>query len=152
MTVLALVRPDDWNLPLFVHVAGAMLLVGALLVAVLLMAAAIRRGDGAAVLTRLGFRALLLGVLPSYIVMRVGAQWIASKEDLADSDEAWIGIGYATSELGLLLGIVATVLAWRATKKGDAGPGGLGRAAVILVGIVLVLYVVAIWAMTVKPA
>ena len=148
--MLAAVRPDDWNLPLFVHVAGAMLLVGAMLVAAVLMTHAVRRGDGAAVLTRLGFRALLLGVLPSYVVMRVGAQWIAETEDVPD-DAAWLGFGYGASELGLLLTIVATVLAWRATKKGDAGPGGLGRAAMVLTFVVLVLYVVAIWAMTVKP-
>lgn len=149
--MLAAVRPDDWNLPLFVHVAGAMLLVGTMLVAALLLTNAVRRGDGAAVLTRLGFRALLLGVIPAYLVMRVGAQWIAETEDVPD-DAGWIGIGYGTSELGLLLTIVATVLAWRATKKGDAGPGGLGRAAMILTFVVLALYVVAIWAMTAKPA
>jgi hypothetical protein len=148
--VLAVVRPDDWNLPLFVHVGGAMLLVGAMLVAAVFMSAAVRRGDGAAALTRLGFRALLIGVIPAYIVMRVGAQWIAETEDVPE-DASWLGFGYGASELGLLLTIIATVLAWRATKKGDAGPGGLGRAAMILTFVVLVLYVVAIWAMTVKP-
>ena len=149
--MLAAVRPDDWNLPLFVHVAGAMLLVGAMLVAAVLMTNAVRRGDGSAALTRLGFRALLLGVLPSYVVMRVGAQWIAETEDVPD-DAAWLGFGYGASELGLLLTVAATVLAWRATKKGDAGPGGLGRAAMVLTFVVLALYVVAIWAMTAKPA
>ena len=150
MTVLAAVRPDDWNLPLFVHVAGAMLLVGTLLVAGLLLTHAVRRGDGTAALGRLGFRALLLGVIPSYLVMRVGAQWIADTEDVPD-DATWLGIGYGTSELGLLLTIIATVLAWRATKRGDGGPGGLGRAAMILTFVVLALYVVSIWAMTAKP-
>ena len=148
--MLAAVRPDDWNLPLFVHVAGAMLLVAAVLVAAVLMSAAVRRGDGGVVLTRLGFRALLIGVLPAYVVMRVGAQWIADTEDVPD-DAMWVGFGYGSSELGLLLTIIATVLAWRATKKGDAGPGGLGRAAMILTFVVLVLYVAAIWAMTAKP-
>jgi hypothetical protein len=32
--MLAVVRPDAWNLPLLVHVAGAMLLVGFVAVAV----------------------------------------------------------------------------------------------------------------------
>ena len=151
MTVLGAVRPDDWNLPLFVHVAGAMLLVGTLLVAALVMSRAVRRGDGSAGLARLGFRALLMGVIPSYVAMRVGAQWIADTEDVAD-DAMWVGIGYGSSELGFVLTIIATVLAWRATKQGDAGPGGLGRAAMVLTFVVLALYVVAIWAMTVKPA
>ena len=29
MSVLAQVRPDSWNFPLFLHVGGAMILVGA---------------------------------------------------------------------------------------------------------------------------
>jgi hypothetical protein len=151
MGLLAAVRPDDWNLPLFVHVAGAMLLVGALVVVAALMVAAGRRGDGAAALTRLGFRGLLLGVIPSFVVMRVGAQWIASTEDVSD-DAGWIGIGYITSDLGALLVIIATVLAWRATKRDDGGPGGLGRAATVLVGVLIVLSLVAVWAMTAKPS
>ena len=28
MTTLAAIRPDEWNLPLFVHVLGAIVLVG----------------------------------------------------------------------------------------------------------------------------
>ena len=33
-SLLAAVRPDSWNLPLFVHVLGAMVLVGAATTAV----------------------------------------------------------------------------------------------------------------------
>jgi hypothetical protein len=71
--MLAIVRPDGWDLPLLVHVAGAMLLVGALVVVVAVTAAALRRGDDAAVLTRLAFRGLLIGVLPASIEMRSGS-------------------------------------------------------------------------------
>jgi hypothetical protein len=147
--MLAAIRPDDWNLPLLVHVAGAMLLVGALVVVAAAMGAALRRGDGAAVLTRLGFRALLLGVLPAYVVMRGAAEWVASKEDVPDAD--WVGIGYSTADGGLLLALIATVLAWRATRRGAEGPGGPGRAVVVLSAVLLVAYVVAVWAMTAKP-
>ena len=90
--MFAIVRPDSWNLPLFVHVAGAMLLVAAVVVVLAVTAGALRRGDDAAVLMRLAFRALLLGVLPAWLVMRVGAQWVASEE--AVGDPSWIGIGY----------------------------------------------------------
>jgi hypothetical protein len=114
------------------------------------IAAAVRRPDDAAELTRLGFRVLLLGVLPADIVMRVGAEWVASRENLGDS--TWIGIGYSTADGGLLLAIVATVLAWRATRRGADGPGGLGRAAVVLAGVLLVAYAVTLWAMATKPA
>jgi hypothetical protein len=148
--MVATIRPDAWDFPLLLHVAGAMLLVGALVVVVASMGNALRRGDGAEVLTGLAFRALLLGVLPAYILMRVGAEWIASKEDVPD-DVDWIGIGYMVSDGGLLLWIIAAVVAWRAARRGAAGPGGLGRAVVVLSGILLVAYAVAIWAMTTKP-
>jgi hypothetical protein len=148
--MLAAIRPDSWNLPLLVHVAGAMLLVASLVVVIALVAAALRRGEDVAVLTRLGFRGLLLGVLPAYVVMRAGAEWIASKESVPD-DVAWLGIGRSTADGGLLVIIIATVLAWRAARRGTDGPGGVGRAAVVLTGLVLVAYLVAIWAMTTKP-
>jgi hypothetical protein len=148
--MVATIRPDAWDFPLLLHVAGAMLLVGALVVVVASTGSALRRGDGAEVLTGLAFRALMLGVLPAYILMRVGAEWIASKEDVPD-DVDWIGIGYMVSDGGLLLWIIAAAVAWRAARRGAAGPGGLGRAVVVLSGVLLVAYVVAIWAMTAKP-
>jgi hypothetical protein len=148
--MLATLRPDAWDLPLFVHVTGAMLLVGALVVVVATMGTALRRGDGVEVLTGLAFRTLLLGVLPSFVVMRVGAEWIASKEDVPD-DVDWIGIGYSISDAGLLLTVIAAVVAWRAARRGAAGPGGMGRAVVVLAAVLLIAYAVAIWAMTAKP-
>lgn len=144
---LAAIRPDAWNLPLLLHVGGAMLLVGSLVVvaAALLRAA---RADGAgddAALTRVGQRALLLGAFPGYVVMRVAAQWIASEEDV-DDDAAWVGIGYATSELGLLLMIAAAITASLALRKGRAS-----RAAAWLAVATIVIYTVTVWAMTAKP-
>jgi hypothetical protein len=148
--MVAAIRPDSWGFPLFLHVAGAMLLVGVLVVVVATMAGALRRGDGAQVLTGLAFRTLLIGVLPAYILMRAGAEWIASKEDVP-GDVDWIGIGYAVSDSGLLLSIIAAVLAWRAARRGTAGPGGLGRAVLVLTAVLIVAYGVAIWAMVAKP-
>ena len=147
--MLAIIRPDSWSLPLLVHVGGAMLLVGALVVVAAVSAGALRRGDDAAVLTRLAFRGLLIGVLPAYVVMRAGAEWIASEE--AVGDPTWVGIGYGVADGGLLLAIIATVLAWRATRRGAAGPGGSGRAVLALALLLIVAYAVAIWAMTAKP-
>ena len=147
---VAVIRPDAWGLPLFVHVAGAMLLVGALVVVVATMAGALRRGDGSEALARLAFRTLLLGVLPAYVLMRVGAEWIASEEGVP-GDVEWIGIGYAVADGGLLLTIVAAVLAWRAARRGAAGPGGPGRGALVLAAVLIVAYGAAIWAMAAKP-
>ena len=142
MSVLAAIRPDDWNLALFVHILGAMTLVGSLA----LVATSIAADN-----LRLGFRTLWIAVIPSWIVMRVAAQWIASKEHIDDLDPEpdWVGIGYATSEGSFLLLIIATICAGIAARR--ARGGGLRTATLVLVGISLVAYVVAIWAMTTKP-
>jgi hypothetical protein len=92
---------------------------------------------------------LLLGVLPAHVVMRVSAEWVASTEKVGDA--TWLDIGYSTADGGLVLTIVATVLAWRATRRGPDGPGGLGRAIVALCAVLLVAYAVTLWAMTAKP-
>ena len=149
--MVAVIRPDSWNLALFAHVAGAMLLVGALVVVTVAMAAALRRGDGVEVLTRLAFRALLIGVIPAYVLMRAGAEWIASEENIPDELD-WVGIGYIVADLGLLLTLITAVLAWRAARRGADGPGGAGRAAFVLAAVLIVAYGVALWAMATKPA
>ncbi len=154
--IVAVIRPDEWNLPLLVHVAGAMLLVGALVLAAAALILARRSGgaDDAAALTRLGYRALLLGVLPAWIVMRAGAQWIVIEEDREDSEEAWIGIGFITAEAGLLLIVIATVLAAIAARRarGAGGGGGLATGATALTLVLIAAYVIAVWAMTAKPS
>jgi len=143
MSVIAAIRPDDWNLPLFLHILGAMLLVGSLVLVVTAIAA-----DN----LRLGFRTLLIAVIPSWIVMRVAAQWIASKENVDDLDPtpAWVDIGYSTSEGSLLLLIVATICAGLAARR--ARGGGLRTATLVLVAVSLIAYAVAIWAMSTKPS
>jgi hypothetical protein len=154
MTVLGAIRPDDWNLPLFLHILGAMTLVGALVLVVASLASA-RGGDSAPGL-RLAYRSLLFAAIPAWIVMRLGAQWIASKEGLDDLDEppAWVDIGFMTSEPTLLLLIAATVcagIAARRAREGGRAFGGLNTAALVLVSITLAAYVLAIWAMSTKP-
>lgn len=141
--ILALDRNDTaWDVSLFFHIAGAMVLVGALLLAAVALA-----GDNKSL--RLGYRALLVGALPGYIVMRVAAQIVLG--EYPSDDEGWIGMGFATSELGLLLMIVATVCANRAMKR-DAPDSGLAKAAFGISAFLVVLYVVTIWAMTAKPS
>jgi hypothetical protein len=142
MSMLAAIRPDDWNIALFVHLLGAMALVGFLVLVVTQIAA-----DN----LRLGFRTLLVAVIPSWIVMRVAAQWIASKEHVDDIDPtpSWVDIGYGTSEGSLLLLLIATVCAGIAARR--ARGGGLRTATLVLLAISLVAYGVAIWAMSTKP-
>jgi hypothetical protein len=142
MSLLAAIRPDDWNLALFVHVLGAMVLVGSLV----LVATQVASDN-----LRLGFRTLLLAVIPSWIVMRVSAQWILSEEGLDDVDPppSWVDIGFITSEGSFLLLIAATVCSGIAARR--ARGGGLRTATLVLVAISLAAYVVAIWAMATKP-
>jgi phage shock protein PspC (stress-responsive transcriptional regulator) len=148
VTVLALIRPDDWNLPLFLHILGAMVLVGGLVLALTSLLGGWRGGE--AVTVRVGYRALLLAVLPGWLVMRITAQWVASKEGLEDANVTWIDIGFMTAEPGFLLIIIATVLAGLAARRGQAGTGV--RVAAVLVSVLVVAYLVAVWAMTTRPA
>jgi hypothetical protein len=96
----------------------------------------------------LTFRALLWAALPSFIVMRGAAEWVASKEDISRDDAPdWIGIGYITSEPVLLLLIVAAVVAGIGAKRGNS----TSRWVTGLVSVMIVACLVAVWAMTTKP-
>ncbi|MGZ8783168.1 MAG: hypothetical protein ACXWZB_06690 [Gaiellaceae bacterium] len=152
--MIAAIRPDSVNLPLLLHVLGAMLLVGALF-AVALATYLGRSPDRAPGLARFGLKTLLIGVLPSYVLMRIGAQWTEAEQDYPDDfDPAWVGIGYITADIGALLILISTVLAAIGLRRsrGDAN-GGVRFARIVGVISVLLLaaYLVAVWAMTAKP-
>ena len=134
------------DVPFFLHVLGAMVLVGSLLLSATALAGAWRADDAAAL--RLSYRALLLAALPAWLVMRVAAQWLLDESGYSD-DETWVGIGFGTSELSLLLLVAATVLTGISVRRAQGGTRV--RAAAILVGLCLLLYLVAIFAMTTKP-
>jgi hypothetical protein len=146
--MLALVRPDSWNFPLFLHVLGAIFLAGSTAAVVVLALATRKRPAQGALLSRLAFRALLFVVIPSWIVMRVGAQLIVNKE-FPDKGPGWVDVGFIVSEPGLILLIVLGVLAWVSARR-----GGIGRASValaILAPVYLAALAVAWWAMSAKP-
>ena len=159
MDALATIRPDDWNLALFLHVLGAMVAVGGLALALVYVAGAwhSRSADS----LRAGFRALLWGAIPGYLVMRGSAQWIYVEEHLddLDSDPAWVEIGFITTEPGLLLLVAAMIVSGVASRRalaaGDGEAATVGdasvRATTILVALLLIAYLVALWAMTAKP-
>lgn len=151
--MLAAFRASDVEFPLFVHVLAAMVLVGSLLLAGTALLSA--RRDGSAALTRLGYRALLIGVLPSWLITRVFAQILLDKPIYEAQEEAtWVTIGFVTTEPGLLLLIGATVAAGVGSRRAlrEGGPvGASGRVAAVLTWIMVAGYVVAIWAMTTKP-
>ena len=153
MSVLAAVRPDSWNFPLFVHVLGAMILVGGLLTGASVIAFA--RSDVR--LLRVGYWTLLAVALPGYIVMRIGAQWVESKEGLNDlPDElvpAWIDIGYIVADAGAVLFLIALILGGIGMRRLRGGKGtGLLKATMVIALVVLTAALVAVWAMSGKPS
>ena len=153
MSVLAAIRPDEWNFPLLMHVFGAMVLVGGLVTAVIALVLGWRRESP--FYSRIGFWALLAVALPAWFVMRIGAQWIYSKENFSENDEpGWLGVGYLTADLGglvLLVTIILTGIGVRRLRGSEAETSTLTRIGGVLASVVLLGYIVAVWAMTGKP-
>lgn len=153
MSVLAAIRPDDWNFPLLLHVLGAMLLVGGLTCAVTALWLGWSRDS--ATLSRLGFWSLFAVAFPSWWLMRIAAQWIASKEGFGDLDPTWIEIGYITAEPGGLLLLVSIILIGIGVRRirgaAQPRPSLLVRIGTVLTTIVLAGYLIAVWAMSAKP-
>jgi hypothetical protein len=148
------IRPDSWNLPLLLHVGGAMALVASVTVAAIALIQGWRTSDpSAASLKRFGAKTLLYAAIPSYFVMRIAAQWVESREGLDNSNATWLGDGFLAADLGGILLLIATIVANMAVRR--APDTGLGKLAKVSAGISLILvalYVFAIWAMTTKPA
>jgi len=147
----------SWETPLFVHVLGAMLLVGGLFIvtASLVLAWRARDEGDVAALTRFAYRTLFFLVLPAFVVMRIAAEWVLSESpyDKAKDNLDWVGIGYLISDIGALLLIVSLVLAGIGLRRAASGGGRTGARVVTVVTLLLLAaYVVAIWAMTTKPS
>ena len=143
--MLAIVRPDSWNFPLFLHVFGAIAVTGATAAAFACALSASRwpwlRGVVA--------RTLLIAVFPSWLLMRVAGQWVESKENFGDNDPGWLGVGFIVGDLGLVILIVATILAAVSVRRPQRRwPNSVVAA---LTGIYLVALLVAMFAMSGKP-
>lgn len=133
------------EIELLLHILGAMVLVGSLVLAAV---ALLGGGSGG---SRLAFRALLLGALPAWIVMRVMAQLLADGA-YGGAELTFIEIGYMVAEPGLVLLLGAALASWLRARRGTSGSTSLaGRVAVGLIAVSVVAYVVVIWAMTTKP-
>ena len=172
MTVLADIRPDSWNLPLFFHVLGAMVLVGG----VMTCAAALAFANGNVKQLRFGYWTLLFVGLPGLIVMRLGAAGIWHKYNPnhgyfwaifphPGKDPGWIEIGGTIADLGGAGLVLALILGWFGIRRLDRGHDdflakipvvGKMEAALLLKGTLLISvlllagYVLAVWAMAGK--
>jgi hypothetical protein len=151
MSALATIRPDSWNFPLFLHVLGAMVLVGATLTGASTLAFA--RGDTR--MLRLGYWSLLAVGLPGYILMRIGAEWTASKEGFNDegvSAPTWLDTGYFIADAGLLVFVIALIVGGIGVYRLRTGRGaGLLTGTMVLSLLLLAAFIVAVWAMAGKP-
>jgi hypothetical protein len=152
MSILAVVRPDSWNFPLFLHVLGAMILVGGLLTGASTLAFA--RGDVR--FLRLGYWTLLAVSLPGWILMRAGGEWIASREGWTKKgvpSPTWLDIGFLLADLGGLILLVSLIVGGVGVYRLRAGKGsGLLKATLVLAFLLLAAYLVAVWAMAGKPS
>lgn len=145
-------RSDSINLALLVHVAGAMVLLGGLVTAASMAIAG--WNDESVTLRRLSYWTLLAVAFPGYIIMRIGAQWVESKEHLDNlpDDPTWLGIGYITADGGALLLLIALILGGIGMRRQrSGGGGGLLKASSVIATVLVAVYIVTVWAMGAKP-
>jgi hypothetical protein len=153
--MLAITRPDSWNLALFVHVAGAMILVGGLVTAA--GAGMLGWREESAGLRRFSALTLFAVALPGWLVMRAGAEWIYSKEGWDKVPDnltpTWLDMGYLTADIGGIILLIALILGGIGVRKARSGGGtALLKTSTVLAAVLVVIYVVAVWAMGGKPS
>jgi hypothetical protein len=166
---LAKLRPDSWNLPLLIHVAGAMILVGGVLGAT--AALGLARGDERKL--KLGYYSLLFVALPGLVLTKLGATALWSKYSAHSfigaafphsDDPRWIQIGGTALDGGGGLVVLALIVGWFGLRRLDGKTdfvaklpivgkwtGGTYLTLTTIISIVLLAaYVLAIWAMSTK--
>jgi uncharacterized membrane protein len=144
--LLASICGPTCGLPLFVHVIGATVLFGGIATVAIVSWAAVRTTQQAPLLRRSALVAMLAVVWPAYVAMRVGAQWVLNHEGLDKSTPGWVDVGFLVSDVGIVLLLVVTFLAWLARRRGGATAwvAALSSAYLIALGV-------AWFAMSAKP-
>ena len=117
--MVAAIRPESWNLPLFLHVLGATLTFGTTAtVAILGFAGLSADADRSLWLRRLTFRIAFAVMVPAFILMRGAGQWIVVKEYPGSAKTpGWVDVGFIVTEPGALLIIVMLVLAFLSARR-----------------------------------
>ena len=142
--MLAILRPDSWNLPLFLHVLGATLVTGAT-AAAFILAVSSRQWPW---MRRVLARTLLLATFPAWILMRLAGEWINSRENIPGSP-GWLGVGYIVGDGGLVLLVVAMILGAVGVRRPQRN--WPVSTVAVLTGVYFVALIVAMVAMTGKP-
>jgi hypothetical protein len=123
--------------PLFLHVLGAMTLVGLVLGALVLSLAGQARRTLVSLLVSLPAWALTLGA----------AYWLEHDEGLGNSNATWLGIGHGVLEPGLIVLLVAIGAAYWWSRSGRYAAA---RISTFAIAVYLVLLTVALLAMSGK--
>ena len=142
--MLALVRPDSFNFPLFLHVLGATTVTGGT-AAVFVGAVSSRRWPWLRLVVA---RALILAVFPAWLLMRLAGAWEDSRSPIGD-DSTWLGIGYIVGDAGFVLLIVAMILGAVSVRRPERR--WPIQAVAVITGVYFVALLVAMFAMTGKP-
>jgi hypothetical protein len=153
--MVAAIRPDDQSFALLLHLVGATVVFGALLASATSLVLA--RGDTR--LLRLGYFSLLFVGLPGLILLRVAGQWLYQLQDWdkvpSRFEPTWLNIGFVVADWGGILFLLALALGGvgiRRLGRDNGGSAVLLRATMIISLVLIVAYVVAVWAMTGKPS
>jgi hypothetical protein len=142
--MLALLRPDNWNFPLFLHVLGAMTVTGATAAACVAAVSSRRRPWLRLVVAR----TLLLAVFPAWVLMRAGGAWEDSRSSIGDG-KGWLDVGYLVGDVGFVLIIVALILGAVGVRRPERR--WPIQAVAVITGVYFVALLVAMFAMTGKP-
>jgi hypothetical protein len=152
IVLAAIAQTAREEFPLFLHVLGAMILVGGLLTGASSLGFA--RGD--VKFLRLGYWSLLAVSLPGWILMRAGGEWIASREGWTAKgvpSPTWLDIGFLLADAGGLILLISLIVGGIGVYRLRKGKGaGLLKATLVLSLVLLAAYIVAVWAMSGKPA
>jgi hypothetical protein len=152
--VVAAIRPDEQSFALLLHLVGATVVFGALLAC----ATSLVLARGETRLLRLGYLSLLFVGLPGLILLRVAGEWLYRLQNWDELPEqidepAWLQIGFVVADWGGLLFLLALALGGVGVYRLRSGKGGAGllKATMVIALVLIVAYVVAVWAMTGKP-
>jgi hypothetical protein len=149
---VGVLRPNGWDLPLFLHVLGATALFGTTLTAAVLGIAAVRGREFSPLFSRLAFRTTLFGVVPAWILARLAGQWILNREkdQIPGLDnKGWVGVGFAVTDFGVIVILALLLLSFLSARR--SGRGGIATAFAVLAPVYLVALAVAWFAMSAKP-
>ena len=145
--MVAVLRGNAIDFPLFLHVLGAVVLFGAVASVALLTIASLRIPQHGQLLRGVAFVTMLAAVWPGFLAMYVAGLWVLDREGYEeDKPPGWVLAGIGIAEGGLVLLIALTVLVWLSRRR---------RAATLWAAGLAILYLLALavgwFAMTTKP-